>query len=126
MPVLNQTLVSVFDRLSVTKAYAEKMSLLALLIGFGLISLLLIAQIVVNITGLARKNFRALQAIVSVPRAEFTQMKDRCDKKLVQLGRSGEDDVRGDSARLDVSDSTVPSCCGALCHGCFRAVDALH
>ena len=86
---LNAMLAEVVDNV----VDSNRVSLIAFFSGFGLVSVLLIAQFAAGVRTLAKTNYRALKTIASIPKDELNKMKGECDRALARLNRLGDEET---------------------------------
>lgn len=118
VPELNSTYATILDHLQAHIDYSSRVSLALFLMGFSLISLLLIAQFVVGIRSLTSKNFFTLKSLLLIPRSDIVAMKRQSDERYIQGNSEGD----GDRVTLsDEDEDEVMLCCCASVVCCFTA-----
>lgn len=117
-PALDSSLILVLKDLWSAMASGASISLGALLSGFSLLFLFLVAQFVVGIQRLAAKNLSTLQSLLAIGKPEILAMRVKVNCIIEQM----LDREEGVDGRLDVScPSPCASCPARVCVAVKRA-----
>jgi hypothetical protein len=101
-PALNSSHISILNDLNRTITNSSMVALVTFLAAFFLISVLLVAQFVVGVQRLSKRNFSVLSALMTIPRKTVSTMKRHAEELYVQSNTDVDPDDASSVASLEV------------------------